>query len=284
MLANSPSLAPRPVKSKRSTAMPRVVSPSAMRFAASMSLPQVKQCANSANAIGCPAGPVEQGGELFAACIGKFEAFERHRPPIPRDSSQRAPGVRRLPLEMSARQPILPPMAPTRWNSRRSRCAGSAFDIQLAPVGSLRATCRNRFSSRALMTTVEVNKYLASSSPSRAARLFMPADERRWRARCRPPRRQTPCDGSRRASSRCRGRELRHVDRHRLARHQVDRDRVGGEGVEHDQVVFVRCSRPASAAHRRARPGHRGAHCSQDSGNDSDRARASRRWRRSRRT
>ena len=78
MLANSPSLAPSPVKSKRSTAMPRMVSPSAMRFAASTSLPQVKQCANSAYAIGSPDGPVQHGGELFAARIGKFEAFGWH--------------------------------------------------------------------------------------------------------------------------------------------------------------------------------------------------------------
>ena len=80
VLANSPSLAPSPVKSKRSTAMPRAVSPSAMRFAASTSLPQVKQCANSANATGWPGRPVEQRGELLAARIGKVEAFGRHAP------------------------------------------------------------------------------------------------------------------------------------------------------------------------------------------------------------
>jgi len=34
VLANSPSLAPIPVKSKRSTAMPSAVKPSAMRLAA----------------------------------------------------------------------------------------------------------------------------------------------------------------------------------------------------------------------------------------------------------
>jgi hypothetical protein len=48
VLANSPSLAPSPVKSKRSTAMPWKVSRSAMRLAARLSLPQVKQWANSA--------------------------------------------------------------------------------------------------------------------------------------------------------------------------------------------------------------------------------------------
>ena len=47
-LAKSPSLEPRPVKSNRSTAMPLAASAAAIRFAASTSLPQVKQCANSA--------------------------------------------------------------------------------------------------------------------------------------------------------------------------------------------------------------------------------------------
>ena len=56
MLANSPSLAPSPVKSKRSTAMPCSLRPSAMRRAAWLSLPQVKQCANSAMARTGPSG------------------------------------------------------------------------------------------------------------------------------------------------------------------------------------------------------------------------------------
>src|SRR6478752_2388023 len=50
VLANSPSLEPRPVKSKRRQAMPRVASCCAMRVAAKTSLPQVKQCAKSAYA------------------------------------------------------------------------------------------------------------------------------------------------------------------------------------------------------------------------------------------
>src|SRR4051794_20060149 len=71
VLANSPSLAPSPVKSKRSTAMPRAVNPSAMRFAASTSLPQVKQCANSAYAAGWPAG-LSMSAESFSPCaLGK---------------------------------------------------------------------------------------------------------------------------------------------------------------------------------------------------------------------
>jgi len=47
-MANSPSLEPSPVKSKRNTPIPSPVNPSAMRLAAWMSLPQVKQWANSA--------------------------------------------------------------------------------------------------------------------------------------------------------------------------------------------------------------------------------------------
>jgi hypothetical protein len=47
-LAKSPSLEPSPVKSKRRVAMPLAASALAMRLAASTSLPQVKQCANSA--------------------------------------------------------------------------------------------------------------------------------------------------------------------------------------------------------------------------------------------
>ena len=56
VLANSPSLAPSPVKSKRSTPIPCRVSPWAMRVAAKTFCVQVKQCANSANARGRPSG------------------------------------------------------------------------------------------------------------------------------------------------------------------------------------------------------------------------------------
>ena len=48
VFAKSPPLAPRPVKSKRSVAMPLEASAAAMRDAAKMSFEQVKQCANSA--------------------------------------------------------------------------------------------------------------------------------------------------------------------------------------------------------------------------------------------
>src|SRR5215212_4523355 len=71
VLANSPPLAPSPVKSKRSTAMPRAVRPSAMRLASRLSLPQVKQCANSANATGCPAGRSSSAESFSPRVLGK---------------------------------------------------------------------------------------------------------------------------------------------------------------------------------------------------------------------
>jgi hypothetical protein len=46
VLANSPSLIPKPVKSKRSTENPCSTNAALMREAAKISLPQVKQCAN----------------------------------------------------------------------------------------------------------------------------------------------------------------------------------------------------------------------------------------------
>src|SRR5947209_4915724 len=73
VLANSPSLAPSPVKSKRSTATPQAVSPSAMRFAARMSLPQVKQCANSAYAEGSPAGRSSSAARRSPRALGKVK-------------------------------------------------------------------------------------------------------------------------------------------------------------------------------------------------------------------
>jgi hypothetical protein len=48
VLANSPSLIPRPVKSNRSTPKPSAVKAVAMRVAAAISLPQVKQWAKRA--------------------------------------------------------------------------------------------------------------------------------------------------------------------------------------------------------------------------------------------
>src|SRR6185312_12784315 len=68
---NSPSLAPRPVKSKRKTAMPSSVSPSAMRFAACTSFPQVKQCANSAKARGLSSGRSRRAARRSPLAFGK---------------------------------------------------------------------------------------------------------------------------------------------------------------------------------------------------------------------
>ena len=71
MLANSPSLWPRPVKSKRRTAMPCSTSASAMRLAAKMSLPQVKQWANSAYARAGPSGESSRAASLPPCDPGK---------------------------------------------------------------------------------------------------------------------------------------------------------------------------------------------------------------------
>src|SRR5215475_3226891 len=68
VLANSPSLMPRPVKSKRSTPIPDIASRSEMRLAARLSLPQVKQCANNAKATGLPSGR-----SIKAASFSPFE-------------------------------------------------------------------------------------------------------------------------------------------------------------------------------------------------------------------
>src|ERR1700737_3651110 len=76
VLANSPSLAPSPVKSKRNTAMPRSVKPSAMRFAARLSLPQVKQCANSAYASGVPAVRSSSADSFSPRALGKSKRSE----------------------------------------------------------------------------------------------------------------------------------------------------------------------------------------------------------------
>src|SRR6266568_3887944 len=76
VLANSPSLAPSPVKSKRNTAIPRSVRPSAMRFAARLFLPQVKQCANSAKAIGVPAGRSSSADSFSPRALGKSKRSE----------------------------------------------------------------------------------------------------------------------------------------------------------------------------------------------------------------
>ena len=52
VLANSPSLAPSPVKSNRRTPIPRSTRPRVIRVAAGISFEHVKQCTNSAYATG----------------------------------------------------------------------------------------------------------------------------------------------------------------------------------------------------------------------------------------
>jgi hypothetical protein len=62
---NSPPECPSPVKSKRRTAMPSAVSRCAIRRAAAMSLPQVKQWAKSAVAR---CGPSGRSSRAASAC------------------------------------------------------------------------------------------------------------------------------------------------------------------------------------------------------------------------
>ena len=60
-----------PVKSKRSTAMPRPVSAALMREATSVSFEQVKQCANSAKAAGLTGGRSRRAASVAPSDPGK---------------------------------------------------------------------------------------------------------------------------------------------------------------------------------------------------------------------
>ena len=69
---SSPSLSPRPVKSKRSTPTPRSASARLIRTAAFEVLSQVKQWANSAKARAAPSGPVEPRRQRWPRPFGKL--------------------------------------------------------------------------------------------------------------------------------------------------------------------------------------------------------------------
>src|SRR5512146_2387287 len=71
VFAKSPSLLPRPVKSKRKTPSPRAVSSVLIREAASVSLEQVKQCANRANAAGLAGGRSSRAASMLPHAPGK---------------------------------------------------------------------------------------------------------------------------------------------------------------------------------------------------------------------
>ena len=71
VFAKSPSLPPSPVKSNRRTAMPRAARARLMREAAIESLPQVKQCANSAQARGYAWGRSRRAARLCPPDPGK---------------------------------------------------------------------------------------------------------------------------------------------------------------------------------------------------------------------
>lgn len=74
VLANSPSLPPSPVKSKRSTAKPAAASAALTRAAASVSFEQVKQWANSAYARGVPSGRSRRAASRLPSAPGKVTA------------------------------------------------------------------------------------------------------------------------------------------------------------------------------------------------------------------
>src|SRR4051812_42318631 len=74
--ANSPPLAPRPVKSKRSAAIPRAASHWLMYAAALESFEQVKQCAKIARARGAPAGSSRRPASSCPAEDGKRTVLE----------------------------------------------------------------------------------------------------------------------------------------------------------------------------------------------------------------
>jgi hypothetical protein len=70
---NSPPECPSPVKSKRRTAMPSAVSRCAIRRAAAMSLPQVKQWAKSAVARCGPSGRSSRAARSCPECPAKVK-------------------------------------------------------------------------------------------------------------------------------------------------------------------------------------------------------------------
>ena len=78
VLANSPSLDPMPVKSKRSTAMPCALSASEMRRAAKHVLAAGEAMGEQRIGAGLAGRQVEHGGEFFASGIGKIEALGGH--------------------------------------------------------------------------------------------------------------------------------------------------------------------------------------------------------------
>ena len=208
---------------------------------------------------------VEQRGQLFAARIGKIEAFGRHRVlPIAWRCSAAAAGsagwrlLRRIfparGIGGCVRLAILPDdradhvgivVGPDALAGRSARSRSSRHP---------RAARRNPSSSRALMTTVEVKRYFASSSSSRAARLLMRLT--------RPLACAMPATTD--ASSMCRFDTcmITMPPRRELRQHRSPSPRAssGGSGSRRRRTRRARSgricpgSRRASAARRRARP------------------------------
>src|SRR5690606_8008135 len=72
----SPPLSPRPVKSKRSTGMPRAASAWLMNAAAFELFEHVKQCAKSAYARGSPAGISRRAASAWPCAEGNSSLIE----------------------------------------------------------------------------------------------------------------------------------------------------------------------------------------------------------------
>ena len=78
MLANSPSLAPSPVKSKRSTAMPCAGQPLGDALGRQIVLAAGEAVGEQREGRRLAERPIERGGELLACGVGEGEAFAAH--------------------------------------------------------------------------------------------------------------------------------------------------------------------------------------------------------------
>src|SRR5580692_6302038 len=76
LVANSPSLSPRPVKSKRNTPTPLAAKARLMWTAALAVLSQVKQCARSAKACASPSGRSSRADSVWPCAFLKSKGSD----------------------------------------------------------------------------------------------------------------------------------------------------------------------------------------------------------------
>src|SRR5215213_731442 len=247
VLANSPWLAPRPVKSKRSTAMPRAVKPSAMRLAARLSLPQVKQCANNANATGRPAGRSSSADSCSPRALGKSKRSDGMASSLflllcrfgDFGRRCRLSGCFRLRRYWRMGPAILPQDSTDHIGIIVGPDALVLRRLDGGPVGILAQDAEIFLLARA-------DDHAGGEDIFRVVLILARrtiVEEAHKTVRVRDAGHHgaelhvTVGDVHQHDAA---GRELGDVDRHRLARHQMDRDRVRRKRIEHDQVVFVR--------------------------------------------